>query len=73
MTKEFFTKTTKKFVEKLNKHIIGQQEAKRAIALALRNRHRRKFVPTDIKNEIIPKNILMISPQVLVEQKYLED
>ena len=49
-------------VTELNKHIIGQQDAKRAVAIALRNRYRRMHVATDLQNEITPKNILMIGP-----------
>lgn len=49
-------------VVELDKHIIGQQEAKRAVAIALRNRYRRMLVSDDLRNEITPKNILMIGP-----------
>lgn len=49
-------------VTELDKHIIGQKEAKRAVAIALRNRYRRMHVDPDLKNEITPKNILMIGP-----------
>lgn len=47
-------------VEELDRYIIGQQEAKKAVAIALRNRWRRKNVPEEIRDEILPKNILMI-------------
>ncbi|MCH2037515.1 MAG: ATP-dependent protease ATPase subunit HslU [Rickettsiales bacterium] len=47
-------------VEELDRYIIGQQDAKKAVAIALRNRWRRKNVPEDIRDEILPKNILMI-------------
>ena len=46
----------------LNKHIIGQEKAKRAVAIALRNRYRRLKIPQPLCNEITPKNILMIGP-----------
>jgi len=49
-------------VTELDKHIIGQQDAKRAVAIALRNRHRRMHVEPALQNEITPKNILMIGP-----------
>ena len=46
----------------LDKHIIGQHAAKRAVAIALRNRWRRMQLPEDLRNEVTPKNILMIGP-----------
>ena len=49
-------------VEQLDKFIVGQKDAKRAVAIALRNRWRRHQLPDDMKNEVIPKNILMIGP-----------
>jgi ATP-dependent HslUV protease ATP-binding subunit HslU len=49
-------------VEKLDQYIIGQQEAKRAVAIALRNRWRRQNVPQELGEEISPKNIIMIGP-----------
>ncbi|XOS94455.1 ATP-dependent protease ATPase subunit HslU [Brevibacillus laterosporus] len=49
-------------VEHLDKYIVGQQQAKRAIAVALRNRYRRSRLPEQIRDEVIPKNILMIGP-----------
>lgn len=54
--------TPAEIVKELNKHIIGQQEAKRAVAIALRNRWRRMQLSDDLKQEITPKNILMIGP-----------
>jgi len=54
--------TPQKIVQELDKHIIGQSEAKRAVAIALRNRWRRAQVSDDLRNEITPKNILMIGP-----------
>ncbi|XER13559.1 ATP-dependent protease ATPase subunit ClpY [Sporomusa aerivorans] len=54
--------TPKEIVNELNKYIIGQQQAKRSVAVALRNRWRSKRLPEDLKEEIIPKNILMIGP-----------
>jgi len=52
----------REIVEKLNRHIIGQLDAKRAVAIALRNRWRRQNVPEDLAEEISPKNIIMIGP-----------
>ncbi|MBK8188241.1 MAG: ATP-dependent protease ATPase subunit HslU [Cellvibrio sp.] len=54
--------TPREIVHELDKHIVGQQNAKRAVAIALRNRWRRMQVPVDMRNEITPKNILMIGP-----------
>jgi ATP-dependent HslUV protease ATP-binding subunit HslU len=54
--------TPQQIVAELNKHIIGQSDAKRAVAIALRNRWRRAQVPNALRNEITPKNILMIGP-----------
>lgn len=54
--------TPQRIVEELDKYIIGQQKAKRAVAIALRNRYRRKQLPDDLREEVIPKNILMIGP-----------
>ena len=54
--------TPQKIVEELDKHIIGQADAKRAVAVALRNRWRRSQVDEPLRSEITPKNILMIDP-----------
>jgi ATP-dependent HslUV protease ATP-binding subunit HslU len=54
--------TPRKIVERLDQYIIGQHEAKRAVAIALRNRWRRQNVPEEMKDEISPKNIIMIGP-----------
>ena len=54
--------TPREVVQELDKHIIGQSDAKRAVAIALRNRWRRLQLDEDISNEITPKNILMIGP-----------
>jgi len=54
--------TPREIVQELNKHIIGQADAKRAVAIALRNRWRRSQVEEPLSNEITPKNILMIGP-----------
>ncbi len=52
----------REIVERLDQHIIGQSEAKRAVAIALRNRWRRQNVPAELADEISPKNIIMIGP-----------
>ena len=54
--------TPAEIVSELDRHIVGQQDAKRAVALALRNRWRRKQAPEGLREEITPKNILMIGP-----------
>lgn len=54
--------TPREIVHELNRHIIGQDDAKRAVAIALRNRWRRMQLPTDLRQEVTPKNILMIGP-----------
>ncbi len=54
--------TPRQIVEELDKYIVGQDEAKRAVAIALRNRWRRRMVPSDLRDEITPKNIIMIGP-----------
>jgi len=54
--------TPREIVQELDKHIIGQQDAKRAVAIALRNRWRRSQLDEELRNEITPKNILMIGP-----------
>ena len=54
--------TPREIVEKLDEHIVGQHDAKRAVAIALRNRWRWKQLPEDLRREVTPKNILMIGP-----------
>ncbi|WAC08880.1 MAG: ATP-dependent protease ATPase subunit HslU [Thermodesulfobacteriota bacterium] len=54
--------TPKEIISELDKYIIGQHKAKRAVAIALRNRWRRQQVPDDLRDEIAPKNIIMIGP-----------
>src|SRR5438093_1659706 len=54
--------TPRQIVAELDKYIIGQGKAKRAVAIALRNRYRRSRLPLDVKDEVIPKNILMMGP-----------
>ena len=54
--------TPQEIVHELDKHIVGQNDAKRAVAIALRNRWRRQQVPDPLRQEITPKNILMIGP-----------
>lgn len=54
--------TPPEIVSELDRYIIGQNEAKRAVAIALRNRYRRRQLPSEMREEILPKNILMIGP-----------
>jgi ATP-dependent HslUV protease ATP-binding subunit HslU len=54
--------TPRQVVEALDRHIVGQADAKRAVAIALRNRWRRHRVAPGLRDEIVPKNILMIGP-----------
>jgi ATP-dependent HslUV protease ATP-binding subunit HslU len=54
--------TPRQIVSELDKHIVGQDDAKRAVAIALRNRWRRAQIEEPLRQEITPKNILMIGP-----------
>ncbi|MBD1371470.1 ATP-dependent protease ATPase subunit HslU [Hazenella sp. IB182357] len=54
--------TPRQIVTELDKHIVGQNQAKRAVAIALRNRYRRTLLAPELREEIVPKNILMIGP-----------
>jgi ATP-dependent HslUV protease ATP-binding subunit HslU len=54
--------TPRQIVLELDKHVVGQQKAKRAVAIALRNRLRRQKLPEDLAEDVAPKNILMIGP-----------
>ncbi|PZS02120.1 MAG: HslU--HslV peptidase ATPase subunit, partial [Candidatus Chloroheliales bacterium] len=54
--------TPRQVVELLDKYIVGQSEAKRAVAIALRNRYRRQRLTNEMRDEVSPKNILMIGP-----------
>ena len=56
------TMTPREIVQELDRHIVGQQAAKRAVAIALRNRWRRMQLAPELRNEVMPKNILMIGP-----------
>lgn len=60
--------TPKEIVSKLNEYIVGQNDAKRKVAIALRNRYRRSLLDEESKQEISPKNILMIGPTALVKR-----
>lgn len=59
---KFDIPTPAEIVNELDKYIIGQGEAKKAVAIALRNRGRRRLLPDDLKEEVAPKNIIMIGP-----------
>jgi ATP-dependent HslUV protease ATP-binding subunit HslU len=54
--------TPRQIVEELDKYVVGQKQAKRAVAVALRNRIRRRKLPEDLAEEVLPKNIIMIGP-----------
>lgn len=62
ITNEFFNLNPKQLCEELDKYIIGQSNAKKAVAIALRSRWRRKYLPENIRSEVTPKNILMVGP-----------
>ncbi|MGI6144366.1 MAG: ATP-dependent protease ATPase subunit HslU [Clostridia bacterium] len=59
MTKEF---TPREIVAELDKYIVGQEKAKKSVAIALRNRYRRNQLSKELRDEVVPKNILMIGP-----------
>ncbi|HEV2651201.1 MAG TPA: HslU--HslV peptidase ATPase subunit, partial [Rhizomicrobium sp.] len=54
--------TPREIVSELDRYIVGQHDAKRAVAIALRNRWRRQQLGADLREEVLPKNILMIGP-----------
>ena len=54
--------TPREIVQELDKHVVGQNDAKRAVAIALRNRWRRQQLDDELRQEVTPKNILMIGP-----------
>ena len=63
----------REIVSELDRYVVGQNKAKKAVAIALRNRWRRQALKGEMKDEVLPKNILMIGPTGLVKQKFLED
>ncbi|MDR2771111.1 MAG: AAA family ATPase, partial [Clostridiales Family XIII bacterium] len=62
MASNFNAMTPKEIVQELDKYIIGQDQAKKSVAIALRNRYRRSLLPEEMREEITPKNILMMGP-----------
>lgn len=62
MEKKSLQLTPRQIVERLDQYIVGQKDAKKAVAVALRNRYRRSLLSDQIRDEVIPKNILMIGP-----------
>ena len=63
----------REIVSELDRFVVGQNKAKKAVAVALRNRWRRQALKGEMKNEVLPKNILMIGPTELEKQKFQED
>ncbi|WP_206458936.1 ATP-dependent protease ATPase subunit HslU [Anaerovorax sp. IOR16] len=59
---QLYSMTPKQIVQELDKYIIGQDQAKKSVALALRNRYRRSLLPDEMREEVTPKNILMMGP-----------
>ena len=62
MASKLYSMTPKEIVAELDKYIIGQNEAKKSVAIALRNRYRRSLLSEELREEITPKNILMMGP-----------
>ena len=62
MAEKIKSMTPKEIVSELDKYIIGQDDAKKSVAIALRNRYRRSLLPEKMREEITPKNILMMGP-----------
>src|SRR6056297_306154 len=62
MSTDISSMTPKEIVSELDRYIIGQERAKKAVAIALRNRVRRQRLPDDLRDEVAPKNIIMIGP-----------
>src|SRR3970040_2810534 len=56
------SRTPRQIVEELDRYVIGQRDAKRMVAIALRNRWRRQQLSPELRDEIVPKNIIMIGP-----------
>lgn len=71
--KSFDEMTPKEIVRELDKYIVGQTEAKKAVAIAVRNRIRRQKLPEEWRKEVLPKNILMIGPTGVGKRRSLED
>ena len=62
MANRLYQMTPREIVDELDKYIIGQDEAKKMVAIALRNRYRRSLLSDEMREEITPKNILLIGP-----------
>ena len=63
----------REIVSELDRYVVGQNKAKRAVAIALRNRWRRQALEGEMKDEVLPKNILMIGPTGVGKTEILED
>ena len=61
--------TPRQIVSELDKHVVGQNNAKRAVAIALRNRTRRQKLPADLAQDVMPKNIIMIGSTAWERQR----
>jgi len=59
---DLYKRTPRQIVEELDRYVIGQRDAKRMVAIALRNRWRRQQLSPELRDEVIPKNIIMIGP-----------
>lgn len=60
--KKIVSFSPREIVSELDRYVIGQKDAKKAVAIALRNRWRRQELPPELKEEVLPKNILMVGP-----------
>lgn len=69
LTEEMKNLVPSAIVQYLDRYIIGQEKAKRAVAVALRNRLRRRKLPEDLAQEIAPKNILMVGPTGVAKRR----
>ena len=69
LTEEMKNLVPSAIVQYLDRYIVGQEKAKRAVAVALRNRLRRRKLPEDLAQEIAPKNILMVGPPAWAKRR----
>ena len=69
MSMDVPTYSPREIVSELDRFIVGQNDAKRAVAIAMRNRWRRQRLPDGMRDEVVPKNILMIGPDRLRQDR----